>query len=70
MTDSNHFSHLTTVLVFPSILFLSMLFICHHTLHAQREATLSELFLAAYRKGSTVKGKNLLPPGANSFLLE
>ena len=32
------------------------------------EATLSELFLP--QKGSTLKGKNLLPMGANSFLLE
>ena len=28
------------------------------------------LFLSAFEKGSSLKGKNLLPLGANSFLLE
>ena len=36
-----------------------------------RETTLSILFLLTSEKGSTLKGKNLLPAmGANSFLLE
>ena len=35
-----------------------------------REATLSKLFCLLFEKGSTLKGKNLLPMGANSFLLE
>ena len=30
----------------------------------------SKLFCFPCEKGSTLKGKNLLPPGANSFLLE
>ena len=33
-------------------------------------ATLSKLFCLPSEKGSTLKGKNLLPLGANSFLLE
>ena len=35
-----------------------------------REITLSNLILSSSEKGSTLKGKNLLPVGANSFLLE
>ena len=34
------------------------------------EATLSKLLCLTSEKGSTLKGKNLLPQGANSFLLE
>ena len=36
------------------------------------EATLSQQVLkrSTHKKGSTLKGKNLLPGGANSFLLE
>ena len=34
------------------------------------EATLSKLFCLPSGKGSSLKGKNLLPGGANSFLLE
>ena len=34
------------------------------------EATPSKLFCIPSEKGSTLKGKNLLPMGANSFLLE
>ena len=34
------------------------------------EATLSEWVLLPSEKGSTLNGKNLLPRGANSFLLE
>ena len=33
-------------------------------------SNLSELFQLPSEKGSTIKGKNLLPFGANSFLLE
>ena len=35
-----------------------------------REVTLLRLFFLPSGKGSTLKGKNLLPLGANSFLLE
>ena len=35
-----------------------------------RKLTLAILFLLLSEKGSTLKGKNLLPLGANSFLLE
>ena len=35
-----------------------------------REKTLSKQFYLPSEKGSTLKGKNLLPLGANSFLLE
>ena len=35
-----------------------------------KEATLSELFYIHLGEGSTLKEKNLLPLGANSFLLE
>ena len=31
---------------------------------------MSKLFFSPSEKGSTLKGKNLLPMGANSFLLE
>ena len=34
-----------------------------------REAALSVLFCLPSEKGSSLKEKNLLPPGANSFLL-
>ena len=34
------------------------------------EVTLSKLFFFPSGKGSTLKGKNLLPAGANSFLSE
>ena len=34
------------------------------------EVTLSKVFCLPSEKGSTLKGKNLLPVGANSFLLE
>ena len=34
------------------------------------ELTLSESFCLPSEKGSTIKGKNLLPMGADSFLLE
>ena len=34
------------------------------------EVTLLELFYFSSEKGSTLKGKNLLSLGANSFLLE
>ena len=34
------------------------------------EATLSNLFSPPSEKGSALKGKNLLPKGANSFFLE
>ena len=34
------------------------------------ETTLSKFFWLPSEKGSTPKGKNLLPMGANSFLLE
>ena len=32
------------------------------------EVTLSQMFWFPSEKGSTLKGKNLLPKGANSFL--
>ena len=35
-----------------------------------REETLSALFCLPPEKGSSLKGKNLLPMGANSFLLK
>ena len=35
-----------------------------------REFTLSKLFSLPSERGSTLRGKNLLPRGANSFLLE
>ena len=35
-----------------------------------REITLSKLFWLLSEKGFTLKGKNLLPLGANSFLLK
>ena len=35
-----------------------------------KKAALSKLFLSPSGKGSTLKGKNFLPVGANSFLLE
>ena len=35
-----------------------------------RETTWSELYRLPSEKGSTLKGKNFLPWGANSFLLE
>ena len=35
-----------------------------------REKTLSALFCLPPEKGSNLKGKNLLPLGANSFLLK
>ena len=35
-----------------------------------REETLTKLILLPSEKGSTLKGKNLLPKGANSFLLK
>ena len=35
-----------------------------------RETALSELLLLPSKKGSTLIGKNLLPVGANSFLLK
>ena len=34
------------------------------------DAVLSTLFLLPSEKGPTLKGKNLLPVGADSFLLE
>ena len=34
------------------------------------EATLSKLIRFPFNKGSTLKGKNFLPLGTNSFLLE
>ena len=34
------------------------------------EITVSNLFLSPSEKGSILKGKNLLPMGANSFLLK
>ena len=33
-------------------------------------AALSKLFFSPLKRGSALKGKNLLPRGANSFLLE
>ena len=33
-----------------------------------RETTLAKLFLLPSEKGSSLKGKNLLPRGANSFI--
>ena len=35
-----------------------------------REVTLSNCFCLSFEEGSILKGKNLLPLGANSFLLE
>ena len=35
-----------------------------------RVATLSQLFASLLKRGCTLKGKNLLPRGANSFPLE
>ena len=39
-------------------------------MHVKEEVTFFKLVLFPFEDGFTLKGKNLLPLGANSFLLE
>ena len=49
---------------------------CNNSIHLRgidglyRVINPSKLFLSPYEKGSTLKGKNLLPVGENSFFFE